>query len=497
MLWSLHDGAMWATPGNDIEDLSSSHPLAGDLRIHLDGTARKGDGNLNVVIGGIDRLSGITCHIGGFNDITSCRFTEGLDYRCLAEAKGLGPFSRDRTFHFSLRQEDGRLELAIDGQPVMAYQRALDQVPFEQSFAFDSCFGSCWSVGEVRIYRRRLPEHMSPLALGDDAMRRHDFHAAEGTYRALSEAFSGSEIGLTGSFKAAIAAVYAGNPAQGLAELAVLESAHPDHALVPRALEARLSVARASRDTALVDELLARLSTSASPAEYRSCLYDLASDYMQRLEASEVHHLGGPHSDPHIEKLVREAAPRVRQWSEQLGRPEVEDRFQTRLGEVLIREGRPALVLESVSTPRWRQKALFEMGRWDELLHDAALPADLRGRLLAHMGRYQEALRTAPEDTETRSIAFVEAGLGTMPEIPRPITAIDLLYSAHDIESMIQTYPGAWQTRDMLIIQGRYDEALLYGRGDYQRAYRVLCAFSSRDRAKFDSNWSHAASSRV
>jgi hypothetical protein len=485
--WSLHDGALWATPYFDIEDLGYRHAVAGDLRVDWDATARKGNGNLNVVIGGLDRRTGITCHIGGYGDPASCRLTSGRDYRCLAEVQGCGPFTRDLTHQFSLLQEEGRITLLVDGRPVLVYQRPLDQIPLEQSFAFDSCYDCQWSVGGVRIYRRRPPEYMSPLALGDDAMRRHDFKAAQASYGALGEAFAGTELGVSAAFKSAIAAVYAGDTAAGRGALAELQREHPDNPLVARAQAARLKVARATGNRTEIDSLLAQLAATPGTTEYQSSLYDLISDADEQLKAAVVHRIGGPHSDPRIDTLARTLVPRVRQWAADLHRPECSDRFDSDLAQRLLGIGKGALVLELTHDPTTRRQALWEMGRFDELLSTPDLPVITRARILAYEARVDEALALAPDDIFCQRIRVAVTGKGLWPKDLPARFQDDLIQmrDRKDIATLLALYPNSWQCHDLLITLGRYDEELALAPTDFYRAYHILGDLAGSDPVRF------------
>ncbi|MEK7413678.1 MAG: serine/threonine-protein kinase, partial [Planctomycetota bacterium] len=116
--------------------------IHGDLRMEWDCIPLWNNENLNCFIGD-DRTNGYTFHVGAFGDPGLAVLTYGSNETRLAITRLTSPLKKDKTYHFCLERESGRLRLTMNGQRIIDYDDPdSSRTLASQSVGFDT-WGSC------------------------------------------------------------------------------------------------------------------------------------------------------------------------------------------------------------------------------------------------------------------------------------------------------------------------------------------------------------------
>ncbi len=499
-------------PANGWLDIAYLPSPLGAIKYEWDFASPDLNADFNCFIGGADRMSGYTFHVGSWGNPSYVALTRGKDYEVLDNSYLPEPLAKARTYHFSLEKEGGRLRLIMDGRTVFDY---LDPTEIygdtPNVFGFD-CPGPAPRVfSNVSIYHRPLPQRVSPLIVGDKLLQLGDYVQAEAQYIDLERSYPGTAIARAALFRQAVCALRAHtaeDDARGLALLARFEQDNPGHELIPYALYERLQVARRHGE---VDEAL-RLRTAL--AAYRShpllrmVMTQIAQEHMVELEPLPV----GAVSDPVFradtgDRIVTTYAE-LRAWGERYGVSWWSNIYGSNSWRVLSQFGRfrdladsypaestPANqarlnmglyddVLRLTTEPYQRIQAQFQMGLvgdkpeygwfyWQcrmerggaaAVADDPACDGTVRCQALLMLGRYEEVMRAAPNDKPLMTEALI--GLKRYDELAGldfPVAVARGLLAQDRIGELIVANPRAYEVLYRAVVRllelGQRDQA--------------------------------------
>jgi hypothetical protein len=436
--WRITDGRMRSVPGDDYSELVWRGGLGGDLRVEWDARPDRTNLDINCFIGA-DRESGYTFHIGTHGDPRRTSLTRGPRYdpcdgRLLDE-----PLRAGRTYAFVLERLGQRLRLTIDGQTLYDY---VDDDPLASmhgdAFGFDCYRDHGWSIGHVRVYDRPLPELVSPLEVAQALYRHGDAAAAVTQYAEIERVHAGTPLALTAQVARGIALIRGVDRSTGHDLLDGFVKANPDHQLAALCTVELEGYARSQHLDTDVVELRQRLVRWRGQPILRRVLQEIDADSRVLFQPQPVTEPGGNRYSEDQPARVVAAVAELRRWAEAYGQSVAGFEVMTVAAEFLRRAGRfdDAFATSAPGSVE-RSQLLLAVGDYQQLVDNFPYSPDVRGRALFELGRKEDIVADDTLLDEMRARALVDLG--------RPDEA-----AAH--------FPRTDAGSEVLLREGRYDE---------------------------------------
>ncbi len=496
--FSIQDGCVHLIGELGYTELSYRADLFGDVRVEWDYSQPKGNQNLNCFIGGHDRWTGYTFHVGSWLNPAYVALTTGPQYPILDCDYLAHPLETGRVYRFTMEKEGSRLRLRMDGNtifddenPAMAYGDA------SSAFGFDCVDGSDLVVTHVRVSHKPIPQKISPLAVADKLLQIHDYPRAGSQYLDIMTSYPGTELAQTAGFRMAVCAIRSGDEANGVKQLEAFVAAHPDDTLAPYALYELLDASRRHHDDARSARLREALVRWREHPILQRVIAQLAEDHLPELATAKVAKVSDQLYRPDIVERIHATLDELHLWGDRYGTAwwknsyvfsspdvlhylghhrDVADRYppqSTTVGIAFLRMGLYGeLLARFPHDPFLRGAALADQGREDE---DEG--SWMHWQILLDSGRYAEALADPRVRTYMRARALLLAG--KYEEV-----AADYRYSSWDCADALVALGrpeeiGAIDPSDstqarMLLETGRLDEVVAKYPGEYDALYRVV-----------------------
>lgn len=381
-----------------------------------------------------------------------------------------------RDHRFRVEIEGNRLRMWMDGEVVLDHR---DSFPIG-----DGIFGIyTWNPGksfdDVRIWQQPLPAQISPLAIGDEAMRSGRLADAASSYGRIAEERRGTPLGTEALFFQGLAMHRLGS--RDLARNLWQEM--PDGQLRQRA------------ECLSIDDMVADGDLEKAADRFTSMWNGrpaIRDDLRQRWQScGETLRSARPVRRPELERwialrdatfpddrasawLVAEMFGLLYRWEDTVRRFPDEHRA---VYKALMALGRNReLIASSWARPHERARARCNLGDVEGALASKALDTDLRAELLCKVGRTAEATRLDPclaqlylgglEDLLARNevgdrTAFMLVALGRYEEAAK-----------------ISEPAQSWAVAAALTLLGRYDEAERRTHADYD-LFRLIASLAA------------------
>jgi hypothetical protein len=429
----LADGGVVLDPGEALIDLAWRDPVRGDLRVEWDYRALELGDNLNCFIGGSDRESGFTFHIGGFGVLDGCRLTRGPRFELLACGALPRTVEHGRTYHIRMERESRHLRLAVDGLVVIDYVDAENiGGDLGQRFGFDCIAHRRSWIGNLTVQRRLPAQRISPLEVGDALFEAGAWHDAELRYGEIREAYPGSETAQLAELRIATCAVKLGRSAEALAALQEFAKRNEGRTLAPVALVRASRVARDAGDAATVRRTLQELVRYRGDPLLPGVVFDQSGEFRSKL--------GSIPPDQLVATVTRE---------------------QRELLDLKRDYGLDADMYDEFSEASC--SVLFQHGFLHQILD---LPHPSRysvGLVLLEFGRIAEIPARCPHDPEAAAWALSAQGhlREVADDLQMPINyRLEALYHLGDLEAMRRLAPTHQMVTDLELYTGHFQEYL-------------------------------------
>ncbi len=394
-------------------DLVYQRHLIGDFRVEWEYTPLAHTTNLNCFIDGDSRNSGYTIHVGGFGDPRRCVLTKGHDYEKLDDNDELGVLTVGRRYHFLMQKEGHTISFAVDGLHIFDYVDAdILDLPNIGSFGFDSVGESPVRIEDVRIYRKPLDQKMSPIDFGDKLVQMGQYDNAFVQFSEIFESFGGTELAPEALYRMALCSLRMKNQrARGLALLDRFQREFPEHPLLVYCLYDRFALARAGGDTATVDRLLGEFKKYRGHPILKKALLDLANQEAQSFQEFPTLQLEDEVYPPDEIARVMASFHKLKDWSVDFGIPLMRTKLQEQFPPILNWFGRADLAEELCTKDSSALAgALFEQGKFEELLQRFPWMVESRGMALIYTGHAKQVVNSREYSEGTRWFAACVLG---------------------------------------------------------------------------------------
>ncbi len=415
--WVVDSGTLYGVPpeGGGY-DIACRHPIHGGLRVEWDVIGEVTAVNLNCFIGGADRRSGYTFHVGGFDSPGMVTLTR-LEHDGAVDRAALpGRLVPNRIYRFRMERERNHVRFFVGGVQVIDYVD-LDVLSGigHQSFGFEVTRGNRVRIDNIRVYHHPLPRKVSPLAAPRQFENDGLYANALVRYRDLQRAYPGTDIAARAMFRAARCLQLMDSTAQALNEYAAFERAHPRHELV--------ALAAFQRSVILTDEgrLEGADSVYAFLAEHyprhaviRTVVTDLSQRAFDALGARRDS-LGRDYAtDTAILAWCESTSRRVRHWLRAFDKPLAGNPFLEACADILLREW-VSFHYDSVAARYGEQRAsladyLRKLGNCTRLMRDLPDQREEIAASLVEAGRYREVVDAYPDREHSAARALRQLG---------------------------------------------------------------------------------------
>ncbi len=253
-----------------VVNLYLEKPLPGDIAMEWDYTPEKEVWNLNSIIGGDRRTTAYTFHINAGGSMGHFMLTKGTGTGMKwLDAKHMDTeFSKGQTYRFRIEKEGEYIRLFIDGEPIFVHRDG-DFLfgPGHQTLGFDLCWNSL-TISNVKIFRKPLPEKISPLAVPNSLAEQGLYEQAAMRYHELQDAYPGTDLAARSVYRIALLAIKKDEYREALKYLNTVEAEFPDHALIPDVLQVKADLLFRLEDYAGVETALGVLETRLPDSSY-------------------------------------------------------------------------------------------------------------------------------------------------------------------------------------------------------------------------------------
>jgi hypothetical protein len=378
-----------------------------------------------------------------------------------------------RRYHIRVEIEDNRMSMAIDGHRLCEW---IDPFPIEGGYVgiFGQYPGKAFSG--LRIYRREVPSRVPATAIGDGMVRAGSYDRAAIEYERLARSHPGTAIGEEARYKLGLCHWQLGllgfreAPAQAPANLW-----EPDRAWLSPVDQRRARVAQAWAEWGCAAESWAPLRGGAY--EHRIELHDLARAYADGGHEAVI---------AGTERLYAAADAQLRreialQWQDQ-----IQHAPRERLADYLALHDR-AFPTESL-VDYTAAKALYDLGRLDELLARFPAQRELCAWCLCDQRHFREVMKRYPDQRWVCRLAAFNGGFFDDLAEPDGGLYIDMLWMngrAHEVaerfpkerelichallhcgdaDIVLRDYPDqAWAQQEARLALGRAEEVMASG----------------------------------
>ncbi len=410
----------------------------------------------------IDRTRSWWVQAGAYDNSWCCVWQTPARLRQQVNPRIVEP-GRDHRFRVEI--EGNRLRMWMDGEVVLDHR---DSFPIGNGIFGIYTWDPGKSFDDVRIWQQPLPAQISPLAIGDEAMRSGRLADAASSYGRIAEEHRGTPLGIEALFFQGLAMHRLGS--RDLARNLWQEM--PDGQLRQRAECISIDDLVADGD---IEKAADRFATmwNGRPA--------IRNDLRQRWQScGELLRSARPVRRPELERwialrdatfpddrasawLVAEMLGLLYRWEDTVRRFPDEHRA---VYKALMALGRNReLIASSWARPSERARARCNLGEVDGALGSKALDPELRVELLCKAGRAAEAARLDP--------CLSQLYLGGLDELLARnevgdrtafmLVALGRYEEAARISDPAQT----WAVAAALTLLGRFDEAERRTHADY------------------------------
>ncbi len=380
-----------------------------------------------------------------------------------------------KTYRIRAEIDESLLRLYLDGELVAEYE---ERVPLRSGYLALYAYYPGKAFANVRIQQRGLPDHVSPLAIGDAFFARGDFVEAEREYRRVELGQGSAELVAEASYKRGVCELRRGAPERAFVLWQKLLGAP----WVARIALHRAELAFEQGDHDAVLTILANVH-SEHPS-FRSRVVQRWSDFVSRLVDSD---------DRPLEAYV---AFRSAHFSDEPSSRALTARSLRALGH-------PEAVVESFSSERLELcDALLALGRFDTIIAEHSDMTGLKDATLVRQGRLDlvsDSPRSRPSVFIARGQYAEAAAVAEHADAVLAAGAYERALAAHDCTPLervtalvrLGRIDEALATRHPLVLmnEGRGQEALAAAKTLQQRArafdYLALAAFNERNREGF------------
>lgn len=403
----LENGRLVMDPGDGLMNVTWDSAVAGDFAAEWTYTPLGLAHNLNCYVGGVDRESGFTFHVGGFGPADQCTLTYGKETGWLCSEPLPTTLVVGRAYRFRVERAARRVRLEIDGMRVIDWPDAQDiGGGLGQRFGFDTIRYQRLAVDDVRVYRRAVAERVSPIEIGDKLYQLGHWRDAAAQYREVRDTHPGTDLATRAEFRLALSARAQDDVAEAMRLFARFAADHPGHELAVVALRGAADLARAHADrdalAAARSGMLAHRGHPLLIGEGRQAVDEVYAVLKQLLilEAG-------------LEQ-VREAvlaALRTRTDTErELGIDLKGYRLKDIGSSALQRLPAAEVLALGIDDPTTRAAALRKLGRMDEaLLAATGMPEAVMTTLMV-MGRLREAAAVEGGPLDLRMLVLLRLG---------------------------------------------------------------------------------------
>jgi hypothetical protein len=386
------------------------------------------------------------------------------------------PLELDRVYRIRVEIDQTFLRLMVDGEIVAEYE---DRFPFPSGYLALYAYYPGKAFANVRVFQRGLPEHTSPLAVGDAFFAKLDFVEAELQYRRVELGQATAELVSEALYKRGLCLLK-----QNLIEGAfTLWSG-----LRAPEWQARIDLHRCDLcfEGERHEQVLAHFARVWQDVpSFQQRVIQRWCEYVSRLVESD---------DSPLERYLaarEQLFPRDKASG-------------TLAARALNALGRYPEVIERFSYERLELcNALIALGRTDEILSQHADISWMRENTLMLLGRFDEIPAASP------LYPFTLVARGRSDESARMSRMSQLALAAGDYERVLKAPETTLERVTALVHLGRLEEAVASGHpvallqaGEGERAlaaatllqqrvqvlhYLAIDAFVKRDRQRFDS----------
>ncbi len=434
---SIEDGHVRLLGGHGYTDLTYRGDLTGDVRVEWEYTSPVSKLDLNCFIGGHDRLSGYTFHIGSWSNSAYVSLTTMPKYAILDCDYLAHPLEAGHPYRFAMEKEGSRLRLRIDGttifddeNPAMAYGDA------SSAFGFDCVENSEVIISHVRVSHKPMPQRISPIAVADKLMQIRDYARAESQYQDIGMAYSGTDLARVASFRMAVCALRSGAVDRGATQLASFVQDRPRDQLTPYALYELLQVSRERHDDAEAARLREALVQWRGHAILQRVIAQLADAHLSELENVESGGVREPLHPAGVVERIHATLDELHLWGDRYG------------------------------TAWWKNTYVFtspgvleDLGLFRDIVERYPPRSTTVGIALIKMGKYDEALARFAHDPLVKGVALMDLGRGD--ESPDSYGYLQVLMDRGEYAAVLAN-PGAHGEfrAHALVLAGRYEEVL-------------------------------------
>lgn len=418
-LVTVEDGWLTLDGHQGLVDVAHTPPVRGNERITWEARNPDSAYNLNCFFGGDNRTQGITIHVGGFQDATLVLMTEGV--RQLERARLRVPLQEHHPYRFQLEHEDQHLRFSIDDQLIFDHLDVDDALGAKsQTFGFDTYAGSRLQVRHIQVDQQTPGQLVSPLLTPDRLAQLRLWPEAIRDYRDLVHSYPGTPLATIAAFHAAECTASSGDVDSADRLYAAFIAEHRGDALVPYALEARLTLALARKDSQAVQALREALVAFPGHPLLDGVLWQISQEL-----ATEVPDGWKAAEDPSLATSIIATVHRYDQWRTRYGMPQVPPTFLGLAIADLRGMGRPDLALELLPpNDPLRCDPLLDEGRVQE-----AAAVDTTADVDWIQGRSQEIAHDPHAEWGRRQIACADIGDFALLRQVNPYA--ELLYAEH------------------------------------------------------------------
>lgn len=404
--WQPRNGELLGHERHAYRDLTYGGSIPGDLRVEWDARFLHYNMDMNCFIGGEHRHDAYTFHISSFSIAGYIVLTKGYPYKtldyCYAE-----PLESGRTYRLRMEIEDKTIRLFIDGKKVLEYwDYAAFSGPEHQTFGFDVCINS-YTIDNVSVYTKPLPEKTSPLAVPDSFYQEDLFDKALMHYQSIRDTHPNTGLAAEALFGIANCHMQMKHWGTAVARFQQYIDEYPGTKLAPFA---RLQIAviyMEQRDWSRAEQVLGELADTKPDDQLgKAALLQFGT----RLEKS---HEWSNSQFPDASDLpkINEIAPKIRYWATRFTVPTSNNTTLGSLGLRLNRLGMHHVVLrEYKGQPEAQVTALRCSGRFEELLEQYPAFSNDHATALLCLGRHEDALAASPYYPRTALEALIQLG---------------------------------------------------------------------------------------
>lgn len=454
---SLGDSSAWTVENGKLHgrnhvgafnNLTFGTPVKGDIRVEWSARALRRPGDLNCYLGP-DRQSGLTFHVGGFDNPRRFALTKGRAQHMLDMVDHTFAIERNTVYRFRMEREGRHVRFFVNGTIVIDYVDAgAGTAPSGTLFGFEVNKGNHIVLDDIRVYHHPLPRRITPVAAVDQYYRDGLYARALEKYRQLTRTWSEREVAEPALFRQATCLLHLDSLQQAQHIFYTFEKRYPRSELVPNSMAERASIAMARGDStearAIYDRMVEHYPDH--PA-LRAAFFRLTQDARTALnrQVIDTDNNGIPDT-AYIDWLMNQTRG-LQQWAQTLAVPHSGNAFlQAACDRLHAHGGLPAERLSEIFPAQRLRVAdhLLDEGNYELVLSDYHDRADKCAEALLRMGRFGELLHKYPEHRSACADALL--ALGRYNEVlesysDRPLRCARALRLAGRLEECLSRYP--------------------------------------------------------